>query len=62
MNQNFQLVPENPETFNVNMPFLLFRTPNRPNIQVDNPQQNILYRVENNNGNLVVEEYPIENN
>jgi hypothetical protein len=60
--QGFQLVPENPLVLDVDMPFLLFVTPNHPNIHIDNPQQGILYRVEDNNGNLVVEEYPIENN
>ena len=56
---DFQIVPENPHTLEVNMPFLLFVTPGHPNINIAHPAQGVVYRVEDHGGNLVVEEYPI---
>lgn len=57
--QEFQLIPENPHVLQVDMPFLLFVTPNQPNIQINHPVNTVIYRVEDDNGALVVEQYPI---
>ena len=59
VHQTFQIVPENPHLLDVDMNFLLFVTPQHPNIRIDNPVDTVIYRVEEDGAALTVEQYPL---